>query len=57
VKYLKTILTIIAVLLALNIAKEYLPRPARAGGRQSVSIDAVNGTTFLGWAVPVTVLE
>jgi len=53
-RYLKTILTIISILLLLNIVKEYIPIPVQADSIMRVDIVRVNGFFFTGRDLPVT---
>jgi hypothetical protein len=52
-RYLKTILTIISILLLLNIVKEYIPISVQADSIMRVDIVKVNGFSFKGRCLPV----
>lgn len=54
-RYLKTILTIISILLLLNIVKEYIPIPVQADSIMRIDIVKVNGFSFKGRDLPVIV--
>jgi len=54
-RYLKIILTVIAILLTLNIAKEYIPESLQADSIMRVDIVRVNGRFIYGDSVPVII--
>ncbi len=53
--YLKIILTIIALCLAIRLAVDFIPSMAQAGSVMQVDIVKVNGRVIFGGSVPVII--
>ncbi len=53
--YLKIVLTVIALLLAIRCTVDFLPSVAQAGDIMKVDIVKVNGWTFFDGALPVKI--
>ena len=54
-RYLKIVLSIIAVLLTLHLIKEYIPVPLQAGSVVQVEVVKINGRPIFGGSVPVEI--
>ncbi len=53
--YLKIVLTVIALLLAIRCTVDILPSVAQAGDIMKVDVVRINGMTFFGSSLPVKI--